>query len=59
MAFKLSFLILLFTIPLLSSTIYFGIPLWVYASLSATVIYAVVLIFIIEKRWNSLKETHE
>ena len=57
--FKLSFLILIFTIPFLNSNIYYGIPLWVYASLSATTIYAIVLIFVIEKKWNKLKETHE
>ncbi|MEN8302873.1 MAG: hypothetical protein ABFQ64_02230 [Campylobacterota bacterium] len=57
--FKFSFVLLILTIPFLSSNIYYGIPLWVYASLSATVIYAVVLIFIIEKKWNSLKDTHE
>jgi len=57
--FKFSFLLLILTIPFLNSNIYYGIPLWVYASLSATVIYAIVLIFIIEKKWNSLKDTHE
>jgi len=57
--FKFSFLLLILTIPFLNSDIYYGIPLWVYASLSATIIYALVLIFVIEKRWNSLKNTHE
>ena len=59
MAFKLSFLILIFTIPFLNSDIYYGIPLWVYASLIATVLYAAVLIFVIEKRWHRLKDKHE
>ena len=57
--FKFSFILLLLTIPFLNSDIYYGVPLWVYASLGATTIYAVVLIFIIEKRWNRLKENHE
>jgi len=53
--FKLSFLLLFLTIPFLSSEIYYGVPFWVYASLTATIIYAIILIFIIEKKWNSLK----
>jgi len=57
--FKLSFLLLLLTIPFLDSTLYYGVPLWVYASLGATTIYALVLIFVIEKRWNRLKGKHE
>ncbi len=57
--FKFSFLLLILTIPFLNSDIYYGVPLWVYASLSATVIYAIVLIFVIEKRWHKLKDTHE
>lgn len=56
---KLSFLILLFTIPFLDSTIYYGVPLWVYASLTATIIYAILLIIIIEKKWKSLRDDHE
>jgi len=57
--FKFSFLLLLLTIPFLDSTMYYGVPLWVYASLGATTLYAVVLIFIIEKKWKSLKGKHE
>ena len=57
--FKFSFFLLLFTIPFLSSDIYYGIPLWVYASLGATTVYAIVLIYVIEKKWNNLKENHE
>ena len=57
--FKFSFLLLLLTIPFLDSTMYYGVPLWVYASLGATTIYAMVLIFIIEKKWKSLKGKHE
>jgi len=59
MIFKLSFLFLLLTIPFFSSDVYYGVPLWVYISLSATIIYAILLILVIEKRWNNLKETHE
>lgn len=57
--FKLSFLLLFLTIPFLGSDIYYGVPLWVYASLTATIIYATVLIFVIEKRWNKLRDKHE
>ncbi|EDZ61484.1 hypothetical protein SMGD1_2358 [Sulfurimonas gotlandica GD1] len=57
--FKFSFLLLFLTIPFLNSDIYYGLPLWVYASLSATVIYAIVLIFVIEKRWNKLRDKND
>jgi len=57
--FKFSFILLLLTIPFLNSDIYYGIPLWVYVSLGVTFIYAVILIFVIEKKWNKLKENHE
>ncbi len=56
---KISFILLFLTIPFLSSHIYFGVPLWVYASLGATVVYAFVLIYVIEKKWNSLKNESE
>ncbi|MBU0721002.1 hypothetical protein KJ877_06630 [bacterium] len=56
---KYSFVLLLLSIPFLNSDIYYGIPLWVYASLLATIVYALVLIFIIEKRWKNLKDRHE
>ncbi len=56
---KLSFLLLILTIPFLNSKIVYGVPLWVYASLTFTVIYATVLIFIIEKRWNNLRDKNE
>ena len=57
--FKLSFLLLVLTIPFLSSEIYYGVPFWVYASLGATTLYAIVLIFIIEKKWHKLRDRHE
>lgn len=56
---KFSFLLLILTTPFLNSNIYYGVPLWAYASLGATVLYAVVLIYIIEKRWHTLKDKHE
>jgi len=56
---KFSFLLLILTIPFLNSDIYYGVPLWAYASLGATILYAGVLIFIIEKKWHSLKDRHE
>jgi len=57
--YQFSFLLLLFTIPFLNSTIYYGLPLWVYASLGATTLYAIVLIYVIEKKWHSLKDKNE
>jgi len=57
--FKFSFLLLLLTIPFLDSTIYYGVPLWVFASLGATTLYAITLVFVIEKKWNKLKGKHE
>ena len=56
---KLSILLLLLTIPFLNSDIYYGVPLWVYASLTATFFYAILLIYIIEKKWKKLKDDHE
>ena len=56
---KLSMILLLLSTPLLTSSIFFGLPLWVYGSLGATLLYALVLVFLIEKRWNHLKESHE
>lgn len=56
---KFSFLLLILTTPFLSSDVYYGVPLWAYASLGATVLYAMVLIFVIEKRWKTLKDEHE
>lgn len=57
--FKFSFFLLLLTTPFLNSNAYYGVPLWAYASLAATTIYALTLIFVIEKRWNALKDKNE
>jgi len=57
--FKLSFLLLVLTIPFLSSNVYYGVPLWAYASIGATTLYSLVLIFVIEKRWKALKDDRE
>jgi hypothetical protein len=54
--FKLSFFILILTIPFFSSELYYGVPFWVYISLGATLLYATVLIYVIEKKWKSLKD---
>jgi len=56
---KFSFFPLLLTIPFLNSDIYYGLPLWAYASLGATIFYAIVLIFIIEKKWNKLRDKND
>jgi membrane protein YdbS with pleckstrin-like domain len=57
--FKLSFLLLIFTIPFLNSNITYGLPLWVYLSLGVTIVYAGILIFIIEKKWKKLRDENE
>jgi hypothetical protein len=49
---KLSFLALLLTLPLLPSTPYFGLPLWAWASLGMSIVYAIVLILYIENGWD-------
>ena len=56
---KFSFLFLLLTIPLLSGKPLWGVPLWVWGSLGATIIYALILIFIIEMKWDDLKEHND
>ncbi len=49
---KFSPLLLLLTLPLLPSTPYLGLPLWVWASLGMSLVYAIVLIFAIETEWD-------
>ncbi len=56
---KLSFLLLFLTIPLLGGKPVWGVPLWVWGSLTLTLLYAVVLLFVIERRWDSLKESED
>lgn len=56
---KLSLLTLFFTIPFFGSDIYYGVPLWVYISLGATLLYVFILLFIIEKKYHTLKDDHE
>ena len=52
---KLSFFLLLLTIPLLSGEPLFGIPMWAIGSLFMTLIYGIILVLIIEKKWPQLK----
>ena len=52
----LSFVVLFCTLPLLDSTPYFGIPLWVYLSFGMTLLYVVLLVFLLEKRWDALSD---
>jgi len=52
MIYKLSLLILLLTLPLLPSTPIAGLPLWAWASLSMSFIYALVLIYHIQVSWD-------
>ncbi|MBN2815605.1 MAG: hypothetical protein JXQ67_02915 [Campylobacterales bacterium] len=56
---KYSPFLLLLTIPFFSSQIYYGVPLWAYISLGATAFYALVLIFTIETKYQTLKEDDE
>lgn len=53
--FKYSFLLLILTLPLLGGEPVWGVPLWVWGSLGATLIYAAALVFTIETEWNALK----
>ena len=50
--YKLSFLVLLLTTPLLPSTPYAGLPLWAWVSLAMSTLYALILIIHIEKNWD-------
>ena len=56
---KLSFLFLLFTLPLLGGEPFFGVPLWVWGSLTMTLLYALTLIITIERGWGRLKEKED
>ena len=56
---KFSFVLLFLSIPFLSSDVYYGVPLWAYASIGFTVLYALALVYLIEKKWNTLKGEHE
>ncbi len=49
---RVSFVFLFLSLPLLPSTPYSGIPLWAWASLSMSLAYAIILIFVIQKRWD-------
>ncbi len=49
---RLSLIFLLLTLPLLPATPYAGIPLWAWASLGMSVLYALTLLFAIEKEWD-------
>mgnify|MGYP006909082146 CR=1 FL=1 len=51
--FKYSPLLLLLTLPLFSSTPYAGVPLWALVSIAMTIIYAIVLIFVVDKGFKS------
>jgi hypothetical protein len=53
--FKFSFVLLLFTLPLLGGEPLWGVPLWVWGSLGVTALYALVLIITIETQWDGLK----
>jgi len=52
MIYKLSLLLLLLTTPLLPATPYAGIPLWAWASIGMSILYAAVLILHIENSWD-------
>ena len=50
--YKLSFIILFLTLPLLPSTPYAGLPLWAWFSLGMSICYALVLILYIQTSWD-------
>lgn len=52
MIYRLSLLVLLFTMPLLPSTPYMGIPLWAWGSVMMSLLYAILLIFSIEDHFK-------
>jgi len=52
MIYKLSLIILLFTLPLLPSTPYLGLPLWAWVSMGMSIIYAALLIIHIQNSWD-------
>lgn len=56
---KFSFFFLLLTIPLLGGEPLWGVPLWVWGSLGTTILYALILVFAIETKWDDLKEPHD
>ena len=45
-------LLLLLTIPFFGGTPLLGIPLWAWVSMGTTLFYAVVLILVIERKWD-------
>lgn len=49
MFLKLSPLLLFLTLPLFPSTPYAGLPLWAWISIAMTIVYAAVLIVVVEK----------
>ena len=50
--YRLSLIFLLLSIPFLPSTPYAGIPLWAWTSLGMSLLYALTLIFSIEKTFD-------
>jgi len=60
MIFKLSFFILLATIPFFEGAPIYGIPFWAVASLSITLVYAIFILLSIELEWEQQKgDEHE
>lgn len=57
--FKYTPVLLLLSIPLLGGAPLIGLPLWVWGSLAATLLYGIVLIVVIEKRWDAFKEEED
>jgi len=52
--YLLSFIPLILTLPILGERVIFGIPLWAISSLFFTLVYSIMLIIIIDKKWDDL-----
>ncbi len=57
--FWLTFALLGATLPLLGGSPVAGVPLWVWGSLGATLLYALLLGLTIETGWDLLKEQED
>lgn len=52
--YLLSFILLFFTIPMVGERVYWGIPLWAIISMLVSLLYAFILMYIIDKKWDEL-----
>lgn len=52
--YLLTFIPLIFTVPIFGKQLLFGIPMWAIVSLMLAVIYAISLVIIIDKKWDEI-----